>query len=392
MSLTLRNLTGKSVAFALWLMPDGSVVTTKMLQSDYDAQAAGLMKPPGSPDAGAEFLLAGGGIPALDTVDGWPAINDCWLKTDEDGSTVLMAALGSSPDYRYLRAVASDPGTGQTSQVTGFVVQAQNNLIKIPNYNKADPTQTVVPQVAPTASKTLIDVTIPNHKSVTFDAKSSGSGGEVSSLTISHVMSGSANGYICGGSFQDGSETLTSVKYNGVDLTQRLSVAVSTRQGDYWDLPGPSTGTNNMVFNYSGGTNCYPAAGCLSATGVDQATPRSHTATDNGNSGGPVTTNLSCVSAVGELVMSFLGFHTGNNTIDPTWVSDFHVASIADQLDAAHIAGAASVVRADSMDGPNEWVLLMASLKAASGGAPTTPFSIIGGMAGGRGTGEIIGA
>ena len=81
MSLTLRTKTGGSVAYSVWLMGDNSVKTVKISQEEYDNFAirdGGVGELPSKPAPDAVFVMAGGGVPALNTLDGWWSAGDCW--------------------------------------------------------------------------------------------------------------------------------------------------------------------------------------------------------------------------------------------------------------------------------------------------------------------------
>src|SRR5512143_12398 len=103
MVLTLRRQhPTETVAFTVWGLPSETLHVAHVSQADYDAANRAATDPPGRPDPAARFLFGAGGIAALDTPDGWPAVGDCWEDVDADtGESTLSVALSPEPDWRY---------------------------------------------------------------------------------------------------------------------------------------------------------------------------------------------------------------------------------------------------------------------------------------------------
>lgn len=361
------------MAFSVWRKGDGSFITVKHGADDpYVTEHGGTNTPPVAPSVDAVFLMAGGGIPELDTVDGWPHLNDCY-ETQFDGLTQLAICTGSDLDWFYENATASDPGQGQTSVLTGFLALSVGNLVYQPTYSLA--ALPAPPVMLASFSMAPINQVIPNHHSVTFDAKSTGSmvntGG--TTLTVSHTMSASANGYMAALERHNSSAgALSTVVWNTSEsLTSRLTQAFNsnTRRVEYWDLVAPSSGAHNLVFTWAVAQNS--CGGGISATGVDQATPRSNTGVNSGSIAGA---SVTCTSVSGELVLSNIGWTTFSvsDTVDATWTSDWNLTATAAQA-VAHIAGASSVTRTDTLSGADNWGSLAVSLTASGAGAAAYP-------------------
>jgi hypothetical protein len=108
---------------------------------------------------------------------------------------------------------------------------------------------------------------------IAFDAQSNGiqnTGGLT--CTVSHTVTGT-NCLLLVACFNDttgGLPTVTGATYNGVAMTQALSVAAPRPSNDYlFYLINPAVGTHNIVVTRSAGTNTLEVA-AASYTGVSQ--------------------------------------------------------------------------------------------------------------------------
>jgi len=141
-------------------------------------------------------------------------------------------------------------------------------------------------------------------------------------------------------------ETITSITYNGVNLT---SVGFQNSPGnqmrvEIWSLVAPPTGTYNVVVNFSSAPIDGATIGVMTFTGVNQTTPLGGLKTAAGVSTSASTT---VSSAVGELVFGVVGVDDG---------TDYNLAPDAGQTEQWDLktneangggsteAGAASVV------------------------------------------------
>lgn len=386
MILTIRTVTGNKVAYSCWLV-NGQPTVVKITQAEYEQFAVtnkGVGDAPGRPDPAARFLLAAGGIDALNTPDGRPSAGDMWEETDsETGLKRFVIATGNSIDWKFETYRAGEPDTtSKTSVIEGFNIKSSGNriVLKQGDYtgagNKLTLTKSIpgitidkgnltVESSFTKVEKADITGTIPNHKSVTFDAASSAVIDSGTSVTFSHTVASQSNLYMgLGGSHRAGGP-ITAATYNGDALTSQLDVSNRARVV-YWDLVNPDTGTNNVVVTSGTGG----ASGVWSAYGVDQTTPRTDAQTNSGISASPAIT-LS--SATGELVLTVIGWDANDddNTTDATWTQDWSLepATGNDRGGAgAHKAGASSVTRTDTLAGSRlAWAAAGVSIKAASG-------------------------
>ena len=394
-ALIRRRTTGRTIAFAVWLVL-GVPQVVWMTQAEYDDFAVtgqGRGEPVGKPDPTAVFVMAAGGVAELDTPNGHPALGDVWEEVDPDVGSYLVVALGSTPDYEYTFEQAVPPSGGR-SRVAGIRVTSRGHrLVLFPaaDYVGQDPaTISLTParRVAlagkvditaglltvdaayPRETKTDTSRTIPNSRSVTFDAAASANTGgtAASSLTFAHTVANQANRYISGGGASREGQDVSSITYAADALTVQLNSAAVAR-GVYADRVAPATGSNNAVFTWDAATSLV--AGVWSAYGVDQTTPRSATGTNNGSN---LTPTITIASAVGELVLSVLSSERAY-TEDVTWTSDWTLLNTdANPRSGAggHIAGAASVTRTGSLAGAGTpaWRMLAASIKEVATGVP----------------------
>src|SRR5690242_11384212 len=86
------------------------------------------------------------------------------------------------------------------------------------------------------------------------------------SATWSHTVGTGANRLLIVGIAIKNSQTVTSVTYGGVALTQATALA-NTGRLEVWRLVAPASGTANIVVTFAAGTGA--AIGAVSFTGVD---------------------------------------------------------------------------------------------------------------------------
>jgi len=379
--LTKRTKTAGQVALSMWRLIDGSPFVAKITQAQHDAWG-GIGDAPGRPAADATFLMACGGIVALDTADGYPSKGDAWEDTDPALGNILRIATSNDFNWAYRQAIASDPGQGSTSQLTGFAIESSGQRARLQIFdpqNLPDFDTDVVPKKI---AVSLIDEVIPNTRSVTFDATATGNG-TGTTLTVAGTVATQTDRYIAAiAAYPLFGNPLTGVAWNGDGLTERLSLTHASgpeKEVSYWDMVAPDQGSFNLVFTFGSSNDCQ--GGFVSCYGVDQTTPRSATATDTGTGTAPT---LDFTSASGELIISAMG-HGGadqTNTDDPDWTTDWNTITSWDPVcGVAHIAGAASVNRTDTLSASAFWMMLGASIKAAAAGGAAAGFGpLLGGQ------------
>lgn len=367
MPLIVRNKGAGTVALAHWVLADGTPVTVKLTQAEHDSGPRNF-----PPATGATLLIACGGIPALNTVDGYPHKGDCW---EENGTLVI--ATSDNFDWSRTHAVASDPGGSQESTLTGFSIASTGNRVRLTQWNDGTLRSFNVDTVAKSLTNTVIDMVIPNSRSVTFDSQDSGTGTGATVTIAGGTVATQTDRYLAAlVASPIFGVTLTGVTWNSDALTQRITADMTvSKRLEYWDMIAPDQVTGDLVCTYDASNDC--AAGWVSCYGVDQATPRTATNSATGTSTAP---SITITSAVGELAIT--GTATTNNsgtvTTDATWVEDWNITAASwDPTNAgAHKAGAApSVTRTDGLTNSVEWAIMGASIKAASAGGQTFLFT-----------------
>lgn len=209
--------------------------------------------------------------------------------------------------------------------------------------------------------------------SVVFDAASSTSGTNVSSLSWTHTPSGTPSAVGVGTMYwgTGSNRTVSSISYGSGNLT----VAPGNPSGfnaqndaaTVWGLANPPSGAQTVTVTYSG-SGCYPTAGAVTVTGSDTTTCYS-----NGNSGLGNSTSLSVTvtSATGELVFA-IGGQDGSPTTVLTAgqtsrfgpLSSGDIRSLGETVD-----GAASVNMTISATNSARWAMAAASFKEAGAAA-----------------------
>ena len=134
---------------------------------------------------------------------------------------------------------------------------------------------------------------------VSVDATSTGT--VVSgNLTISHTTSGSDRLMLVGVSINgdDGDETVSSITYNGENLSLVGTRTEGQARVEIWSLVAPDLGTQNVEI-VTTGTSVGVTAGVMTFTGVDQASPLG----TFGSAGGESNDGSAAItSTIGELV------------------------------------------------------------------------------------------
>lgn len=124
------------------------------------------------------------------------------------------------------------------------------------------------------------------NAAIVFDAKSSGSNANVTTLTVSHTVTGSNTILFVSVGTKDGGggAAVSGVTYNGVAMTNVSTQNISSAfYQDLWYLVNPSTGTNNIVASFGGVSADQAVLSAASYTGVLQISPLT-TANTNQNS------------------------------------------------------------------------------------------------------------
>lgn len=142
--------------------------------------------------------------------------------------------------------------------------------------------------------------------SVTVDAVST-STASGSSVTMSHTTSGVNRLLYVGISLDnEGSETVSSVAYNGIPLTFLGSATEANNiRVEVWYLVDPPLGTHNLTVTFSADLTRNAAVGAVTFTGVDQNLPFGSLSGNQASTGTVASTSVSSTST--EVVVDTVG-------------------------------------------------------------------------------------
>lgn len=196
-----------------------------------------------------------------------------------------------------------------------------------------------------------------------------GDGSGVSSMTWSHVVSGSDR-LLLVGVYQTAGDTTTisSVTYNGVAMTEVLREVEATLKVTcaIYRLIAPDTGTHDVVVTFSGTVSDCGGGSC-SYTGVHQTTPLGTAVKASALSGGPATVDAS--SAAGEIVFGALGTISIDVAVG-TGVNDrweYEVDGSAGHISAGgDKTGAASVTMSWTLTTGTSWAIGAVPIKPST--------------------------
>lgn len=288
-----------------------------------------------------------------------------------DNEPLLMGAAGMEyPDlssWRMSRVSADDPLDRGWSVIHGLRVFATPDGPKVVRWRD----------------------TMPNHHSVTFDAKGNATvgTGTASSLTVSITVASNSDRYLGGFASHRGGQSVSSATYNAVALTARVDTGSSvSARVSFLDQVAPSTGTNNLVFNFSAATNAV--GGGHSLYGAHQTSPRRATGNAQAATSAGVTEDIttSCSSAVGDIGISGLCLDTFSSSastgmtlntpdVDYTsdWYTDNYVISTNNRAGGGYhtsgVAGTLSIthnVTSIGTGGGQGYAMVLASIQPSS--------------------------
>jgi hypothetical protein len=234
----------------------------------------------------------------------------------------------------------------------------------------ATPTPTSTP---PTPTNTPTPTATSAGGPPSLDSQSTGDTG-ATSMTISHTTSGSNRLMLVGITiYNQGSETVSSVTYNGAALSPVGSVQRLTESRvEIWSLVAPATGTHDVVITFNAQLSNNATAGAITFTGVDQGTPLGTFASASGDSAGPATVNVS--SAANELVFDTVacrqcGGLTPDISQSPRW--NQVISSGLHRGRASTAPGASSVTMSWTMGASRPWAIGAVPIKPSGGSPPS---------------------
>lgn len=174
---------------------------------------------------------------------------------------------------------------------------------------------------------------------VTFDNAASG---QTSGVALSLALTAAANTVLVVFTLNDDGRSMSSVAYNGVNLTRLCNV--SPGDVEIWGMTAPAAGANNLIVNITGASTGFGVIACTYLNAGGFGTAVSGTATT-------ANPNLSLSSTTTDIVIG--GFKVGFGTVEiknGTTRGNVTTAAVNNaRLVVADIAGAASVTLSASM-------------------------------------------
>jgi len=209
---------------------------------------------------------------------------------------------------------------------------------------------------------------------VTFDARTTGSNGAGTSLTVSHTAAADADCVIfCIYWLSDAGRSLASATWAGSNLSSVGSATViGAVTAAIYQLTGITTGTQNAVVSFNGppGTIALLVA---TYKGVNQSSPCGTPQTTTGNSN---SFSLSVSSASGNIVVDALNFTlaaTATVGANQTEMINLNVGGANDVIAVgSREDGASSVTMSIDLSTSRNGAYIAVDLQAAGGGGGAT--------------------
>lgn len=368
--LTERSLTGAKVSFSVYAFPDGSVVVSKH----------------GVPVPGAEWLYSAD-IPALDTSDGFASVGDWWVRPKpEGGGDEIVVCLSEIPDFAYYRLIADEPSGGFSNARKTEWVQDSSllrlsatpsilNGLRRGTISRSNPAAVISNGRVTTDAarvavrRTVKDVVVRNHKSVSFDAQSGATNSYGTTLSWNHTAgSGSdACAVIHGGARQ---ADVSSITYGGNSTTHIGGDQGQDQHLESYRYLAPGSGSSSVLITAS--TDALITGCCQTFFGVDQTTPVSASSFTNVWSGSSINDSVS--SASGEMVSgaSYWAKNGVSLTPDSSWANNTEYGQDWSAMLAGYEDGTTTVSRTDTSSGAVAGIVMaLVALKASAGGGYT---------------------
>ena len=165
------------------------------------------------------------------------------------------------------------------------------------------------------------------------------------SLTFAYSTSGS-NRYLTVSVIIDSSSTVTGVTYNGVAMTNLVSIRNTGGHIVYiWGLVAPATGSNNVVVTASSSTTI--GAGAIAFTGVNQTTPTSSPQTNQADA--VTSSSLTVTSKVDDMVIDTIGSAISAPTVGAGQTQRYSLTPLTTVFRGSTETGASSVTMSWTM-------------------------------------------
>ena len=202
------------------------------------------------------------------------------------------------------------------------------------------------------------------HSSVTFDATSSASGDNVTSLSWAHTCTWANRGFVVG--LWTFPVRTPAVTYNSVSLTkegEQSDPNVSPAEVEQHSLIAPATGANTVAVTW-GGTSTDIVGGAVSVTGADQTDLARPIVTASGTG---TAASVTATSAADELVVDVIENFNKTLTAGGGQTERWNVsASTSIRSGGSTEPGAASVDMGWTNGVSSDWAIAALSVKPAA--------------------------
>jgi hypothetical protein len=296
------------------------------------------------------------------------------LRTDADGKAAIVYGLGSTVEI----GRHGDGGTGYN--YTGKIDEVRiSKMERSESWIKTEYANQNRPDLFISAGSEEASPCGGGCEPLAVDAISSGTTIQTNSITFQHTTSGSDRLMLVGVSIgNENLEFVSSVTYNGTALTKiGANVNSDDARTEIWCLTAPDTGTHNVVVTFNQVLQYAAAAGAMTFTGVDQATPTGTYAYNTGTDDNEI--NVTVPSAANEVVFGVIA-NENNSVITDAGQTERWNYLVHANLSAAGVtkAGASSVImnwtRIPSGEG-TYWATAGVSIKpSCSGGGGLSPW------------------
>lgn len=216
------------------------------------------------------------------------------------------------------------------------------------------------------------------YDSANGTTKASGGGTTITISFTATGTSGAGNGLMLVGCILStgGATTISSIKWNGTDLTQLQTVAYgATIRVDLWYLKLPETGTHNVVATTNNDVNS--ACSVVTYTGVAQGTTFG---TDVSASGADSAPSVTVTTVAGEMVVDISGLanNVGCGTVpspgaNQTQRDTYRCLTGGLSMSMSQQNGVDGGVMSWSQVGSNVWTDIAVPLKPALTVRPVSP-------------------
>lgn len=194
-------------------------------------------------------------------------------------------------------------------------------------------------------------------------------------ISWSHTCTGSNRVLIVVIPYWADGRLISSITYNGVNLTQIIHHQVSLYAVDIWGLIAPATGSNTITITFAASPTQTPwgTACAVSMTGADQTTAWGTAAGANGSSTGP-SVNVS--SAANEMVIDGVTHDAASVTPGSGQTERMDATFVQSSFASTEPGAAGTVTMSCTLSVSSQWTQAGVSIKEAVAAASRRIWSL----------------